>query len=87
MKRNYSKGLLATLAFLGCGVAQQAWADKVVTSTADSPKWFQIVAKREKRLMTDNGVGQNMTGAVNTTDLPKTTSGALSKTQTVHGSS
>lgn len=68
MKRNYSKGLLATLAFLGCGVAQQAWADKVVTSTADSPKWFQIVAKREKRLMTDNGVGQNMTGAVNTTD-------------------
>lgn len=40
MKRNYSKGLLATLAFLGCGVAQQAWADKVVTSTADSPKWF-----------------------------------------------
>lgn len=68
MKRNYSKGLLATLAFLGCGVAQQAWADKVVTSTADSPKWFQIVAKRETRLMTDNGVGQNMTGAVNTTD-------------------
>lgn len=68
MKRNYSKGLLATLAFLGCGVAQQAWADKVVTSTADSPKWFQIVAKREKRLMTDNGVGQNMTGAVSTTD-------------------
>lgn len=68
MKRNYSKGLLATLAFVGCGVAQQAWADKVVTSTADSPKWFQIVAKREKRLMTDNGVGQNMTGAVNTTD-------------------
>lgn len=68
MKRNYSKGLLATLAFLGCGVAQQAWADKVVTSTADSPKWFQIVAKREKRLMTDNGVGQKMTGAVNTTD-------------------
>lgn len=68
MKRNYSKGLLATLAFLGCGVAQQAWADKVVTSTADSPKWFQIVAKRETRLMTDNGVGQNMTGAVSTTD-------------------
>lgn len=68
MKRNYSKGLLTTLAFLGCGVAQQAWADKVVTSTADSPKWFQIIAKREKRLMTDNGVGQNMTGAVNTTD-------------------
>lgn len=68
MKRNYSKGLLATLAFLGCGVAQQAWADKVVTSTADSPKWFQIVAKRETRLMTDNGVGQNMTGAVNATD-------------------
>ena len=68
MKRNYSRGLLATLAFLGCGVAQQAWADKVVTSTADSPKWFQIVAKREKRLMTDNGVGQNMTGAVSTTD-------------------
>lgn len=68
MKRNYSKGLLATLAFVGCGVAQQAWADKVVTSTADSPKWFQIVAKRETRLMTDNGVGQNMTGAVNTTD-------------------
>lgn len=68
MKRNYSKGLLATLVFLGCGVAQQAWADKVVTSTADSPKWFQIVAKREKRLMTDNGVGQNMTGAVSTTD-------------------
>lgn len=68
MKRNYSKGLLATLAFLGCGVAQQAWADKVVTSTADSPKWFQIIAKRETRLMTDNGVGQNMTGAVSTTD-------------------
>lgn len=68
MKRNYSKGLLATFAFLGCGVAQQAWADKVVTSTADSPKWFQIVAKRETRLMTDNGVGQNMTGAVSTTD-------------------
>lgn len=68
MKRNYSKGLLATLAFLGCGVAQQAWADKVVTSTAGSPKWFQIVAKRETRLMTDNGVGQNMTGAVSTTD-------------------
>lgn len=68
MKRNYSKGLLVTLAFLGCGVAQQAWADKVVTSTADSPKWFQIVAKRETRLMTDNGVGQNMTGAVSTTD-------------------
>lgn len=68
MKRNYSKGLLATLAFVGCGVAQQAWADKVVTSTADSPKWFQIVAKRETRLMTDNGVGQNMTGAVSTTD-------------------
>ncbi len=68
MKRNYSKGLLATLAFLGCGVAQQAWADKLVTSTADSPKWFQIVAKRETRLMTDNGVGQNMTGAVSTTD-------------------
>lgn len=68
MKRNYSKGLLATLAFLGCGVAQQAWADKVVTSTADSPKWFQIVAKRETRLMTDNGVGQNMTGVVSTTD-------------------
>lgn len=68
MKRNYSKGLLATLAFLGCGVAQQAWADKVVTSTADSPKWFQIVAKRETRLMTDNGVGQNMTGSVSTTD-------------------
>lgn len=68
MKRNYSKGLLATLTFLGCGVAQQAWADKVVTSTADSPKWFQIVAKRETRLMTDNGVGQNMTGAVSTTD-------------------
>lgn len=68
MKRNYSKGLLTTLAFLGCGVAQQAWADKVVTSTADSPKWFQIIAKRETRLMTDNGVGQNMTGAVSTTD-------------------
>lgn len=68
MKRNYSKGLLATLAFLGCGVAQQAWADKVVTSTAEHPLWFQIVAKRETRLMTDNGVGQNMTGAVNTTD-------------------
>lgn len=68
MKRNYSKGLLATLAFLGCGVAQQAWADKVVTSTADSPKLFQIIAKRETRLMTDNGVGQNMTGAVSTTD-------------------
>lgn len=68
MKRNYSKGLLATLVFLGCGVAQQAWADKVVTSTAEHPLWFQIVAKREKRLMTDNGVGQNMTGAVSTTD-------------------
>ena len=67
MKRNYSKALLATLAFLGCGVAQQAWADKVVTSTADNPKWFQIVAKRETRLMTDNGVGQNMTGASSTT--------------------
>lgn len=67
MKRNYSKVLLAALAFVGSGIAQQAWADKVVTSTADNPKWFQIVAKRETRLMTDNGVGQNMTGALSTT--------------------
>uniref|UniRef100_UPI004028F383 sialidase family protein n=1 Tax=Alloprevotella sp. TaxID=1872471 RepID=UPI004028F383 len=62
MKRNYSKGLLATLAFLGCGVAQQAWADKVVTSTAEHPLWFRILAERGNRYLTDNGTGAKFTG-------------------------
>ena len=66
MRRNYSKALLAAAALAGMGL-QQAWADKIETSTADSPKWFQIVAKRENRVMTDNGVGQNITGAVSGT--------------------
>lgn len=54
------------MAFASLGM-QQAWADKVVTSTADAPRWFQIVAKRETRVVTDNGTGQNLTGAVNGT--------------------
>lgn len=66
MKRNYSKGLLATLAFLGCGVAQQAWADKVVTSTAEHPLWFRILAERGNRYLTDNGTGAKFTGTTST---------------------
>ena len=66
MKRNYSKGLLATLAFLGCGVAQQAWADKVVTSTAEHPLWFRILAERGNRYLTDNGTGVKFTGTTST---------------------
>lgn len=63
MKKDYSRTLFAALAFASLGM-QQAWADKVVTSTADAPRWFQIVAKRETRVVTDNGTGQNLTGAV-----------------------
>ena len=66
MKRNYSKGLLATLAFLGCGVAQQAWADKVVTSTAEHPLWFRILAERGNRYLTDNGTDAKFTGTTST---------------------
>ena len=66
MKRNYSKGLLATLAFVGCGVAQQAWADKVVTSTAEHPLWFRILAERGNRYLTDNGTGAKFTGTTST---------------------
>lgn len=66
MKRNYSKGLLATLAFVGCGVAQQAWADKVVTSTAEHPLWFRILAERGNRYLTDNGTGVKFTGTTST---------------------
>lgn len=66
MKRNYSKGLLATLVFLGCGVAQQAWADKVVTSTAEHPLWFRILAERGNRYLTDNGTGAKFTGTTST---------------------
>lgn len=66
MKRNYSKGLLATLAFLGCGVAQQAWPDKVVTSTAEHPLWFRILAERGNRYLTDNGTGAKFTGTTST---------------------
>lgn len=66
MKRNYSRGLLATLAFLGCGVAQQAWADKVVTSTAEHPLWFRILAERGNRYLTDNGTGAKFTGTTST---------------------
>lgn len=66
MKRNYSKGLLATLAFLGCGVVQQAWADKVVTSTAEHPLWFRILAERGNRYLTDNGTGAKFTGTTST---------------------
>lgn len=66
MKRNYSKGLLATFAFLGCGVAQQAWADKVVTSTAEHPLWFRILAERGNRYLTDNGTGAKFTGTTST---------------------
>lgn len=66
MKRNYSTGLLATLAFLGCGVAQQAWADKVVTSTAEHPLWFRILAERGNRYLTDNGTGAKFTGTTST---------------------
>lgn len=66
MKRNYSKGLLAILAFLGCGVAQQAWADKVVTSTAEHPLWFRILAERGNRYLTDNGTGAKFTGTTST---------------------
>lgn len=66
MKRNYSKGLLATLAFLGCGVAQQTWADKVVTSTAEHPLWFRILAERGNRYLTDNGTGAKFTGTTST---------------------
>lgn len=66
MKRNYSKGLLVTLAFLGCGVAQQAWADKVVTSTAEHPLWFRILAERGNRYLTDNGTGAKFTGTTST---------------------
>lgn len=66
MKRNYSKGLLATLAFLGCGVAQQAWADKVVTSTAEHPLWFRILAERGNCYLTDNGTGAKFTGTTST---------------------
>lgn len=66
MKRNYSRGLLATLAFLGCGVAQQAWADKVVTSTAEHPLWFRILAERGNRYLTDNGTDAKFTGTTST---------------------
>lgn len=66
MKRNYSKGLLVTLAFLGCGVAQQAWADKVVTSTAEHPLWFRILAERGNRYLTDNGTDAKFTGTTST---------------------
>ena len=68
MKRNYSKALLAALALMGSGVAQQAWADKVVTSTADNPLWFRILAERGSRYLTDNGANADFTGI--TTSAP-----------------
>lgn len=58
MKRNYFKGLLAALPLLGLGTSQ-AWADKIVTSTAENPLWFRILAERGSRYLTDNGTGQN----------------------------
>lgn len=61
MKRNYFKGLLAALPLLGLGTSQ-AWADKIVTSTAENPLWFRILAERGSRYLTDNGTGQKYNG-------------------------
>lgn len=57
MKRNYAKLLLAAAAFVGLGL-QQAWADKVATSTAEAPKWFRIFTpNRENLTVTSYGLG------------------------------
>lgn len=61
MKRNYFNGLLAALTLFGLGTSQ-AWADKIVTSTAENPLWFRILAERGSRYLTDNGTGQKYNG-------------------------
>lgn len=71
MKRNYSKMLLAALALVGSGVAQQAWADKVMTSTADTPLWFRILAERGSRYLTDNGANAMFSGTTTSTPTDK----------------
>ena len=68
MRRNYSKALLAAAAFAGMGL-QQAWADKIETSTADSPKWFRIYTPNRNNLsIISKGVGVAMQ---NTTTFEK----------------
>lgn len=49
MKRNYFNGLLAALTLFGLGTSQ-AWADKIVTSTAENPKWFRIYTPNRSNL-------------------------------------
>lgn len=60
MKRNYFKGLLAALTLFGLGTSQ-AWADKIVTSTAENPKWFRIYTPNRSNLsLISKGVGVAM---------------------------
>ena len=57
MKRNYFNGLLAALTLFGLGTSQ-AWADKIVTSTAENPKWFRIYTPNRSNLsLISKGVG------------------------------
>lgn len=68
MKRNYFNGLLAALTLFGLGTSQ-AWADKIVTSTAENPKWFRIYTPNRSNLsLISKGVGVAMQ---NTTTFEK----------------
>ena len=56
MTKKLLPNLTATLALVGFGAIQTAWADKIEPSTADNPKWYRVYTpNRENMTMTSHG--------------------------------
>ncbi len=63
MRRFFTQATLALLTFTGAGGVAQAWADGIVASTAESPKWYRMYTpNRGTRAVTSNGTASPLTG-------------------------
>jgi len=68
MKKFYFPSLAAALAFVGFASSQNALADAIEASTADSPKWFRVYTPNRSNLtFTSNGVGNKFNGTSDAT--------------------